>query len=747
MKRALVVCALSSLILGCGDDESTSPPDDAGHPGDAAGGEVAPDGQGGPPDAIVGDVGGPGPDVVEPDPADAAPDAVPDVDPVEDSSEAADVADGQPDVLPDAAPDAIADVDETPPDVAVDADADPAPADADAGPADVAPDVAEDTGGGGCQPVCDGKECGGDGCGGSCGECEEGGCSVVGVCETGGCWGQCGGGGSGGDSCWCDDVCFGFGDCCENVCAACFEDYVDQCCAPSCEGKKCGDDGCGGSCGGCEAGTKCGDAFECVACEPDCDGKGCGDDDCNGSCGSCEQEGFTCQDFTCKLCHTQCAYVECGDDGCGGSCGGCPEGLECAGGKCEDPSSCVGKCGGIASGCFCSADCSLFGDCCDDFCDECGEDYPSGCCEPQCEGLECGDDGCGSVCGICMPGTKCDEAGLCHACEPACQAKDCGDDQCNGSCGDCGENEICNDDQQCEPCFPVCDGTTCGPDGCGGFCDCPVDCADLDPGPFVPYLVPGAIASEGLAFDTLGNLAGGNIGSVFLSEYQQPAKIFVPGLKQRAGMQFIPGGDLIVNDDLTGTIWRVDPTGQKWPIVTGLVYPNGIDVDHEGLVYVTEDTLDLVFQINPDGLNDYVILADGKFGHPNGITFDNTFTRLYLAGCPGDGRIWTMDKNPDGTFGEPEPWSQQLGACLDGLEVDLCGNVYVGDYAAGGMLRISPDAQEMELVVPQQFYIPNMQWGSGIGGWDPLHWFVPNGSTFEVYEIDIGVPGKDLPWP
>lgn len=69
-------------------------------------------------------------------------------------------------------------------------------------------------------------------------------------------------------------------------------------CEPSCEGRACGDDGCGGSCGACEDGLSCSHG-QCIAgCVPNCAGLTCGDDGCGGSCGTCE-ENFTCVDGHC----------------------------------------------------------------------------------------------------------------------------------------------------------------------------------------------------------------------------------------------------------------------------------------------------------------------------------------------------------------------------------------------------------------------------------------------------------------
>ena len=65
-------------------------------------------------------------------------------------------------------------------------------------------------------------------------------------------------------------------------------------CVADCQGKACGDDGCGGSCGTCADGTGCDASFRCVAsCVPTCAGKACGEDGCGGSCGTCAA-GATC---------------------------------------------------------------------------------------------------------------------------------------------------------------------------------------------------------------------------------------------------------------------------------------------------------------------------------------------------------------------------------------------------------------------------------------------------------------------
>ncbi|MFA6460630.1 MAG: hypothetical protein WCV90_00040 [Candidatus Woesearchaeota archaeon] len=177
-----------------------------------------------------------------------------------------------------------------------------------------------------CEPNCYGKGCGSDNCGGSCGSCDLGDKCISGICTdcsvycigkqcgpNEGCGGSCG-------SCGTDQQCNTSGQCsdqCVDLCPyegysdpgcagtglhlcgyldgdSCLEWMIESCptnyqckdgaceydpiCQPSCYGKDCGDDGCGGSCGSCSGGESCQDG-SCI-------------NDCVTHAGNiCEQEG------------------------------------------------------------------------------------------------------------------------------------------------------------------------------------------------------------------------------------------------------------------------------------------------------------------------------------------------------------------------------------------------------------------------------------------------------------------------
>ena len=224
-----------------------------------------------------------------------------------------------------------------------------------------------------CTPFksCAPKECGPDGCGGICGECDEGSICSSGKCNSGAEEG-CGDIPAGVGCCdgdthkVCEFLSVKTTDCAElgftcgwnnlHAMYSCgFEgssplpQYPKQCgevCVPDCEGKGCGTDGCGGSCGECAEGEVCSD--ESMCCSPNCEGKSCGESDgCGGTCTACP-EGEICRDDTNVCCKPCCEGKECGGNCCGGNCGECPLPLHFA---CQDYKCKSTPCGTKPKGC------------------------------------------------------------------------------------------------------------------------------------------------------------------------------------------------------------------------------------------------------------------------------------------------------------------------------------------------------------------------------------------------------------
>lgn len=277
---------------------------------------------------------------------------------------------------------------------------------------------------------------------------------------------------------------------------------------------------------------------------------------------------------------------------------------------------------------------------------------------------------------------------------------------------------------------------------------------------FLPVDVSNAIASEDLAFDADGNLVGSDNSTIWKTSYTGQPQLFVPNIDFRAGIQFIPNGDLIVANNDTNSLMRIEPDGTQHVVLSGLQYPNGVAVDDQGYVYVTEHDAGQVRRIDPlTGEFTIIVTPQDGIGSPNGIAFNAAYDRLYIAGFDGDDTIYTLTIDDQGTPGTVEVFASNVGSgWLDGIGVDACGNVYICDYGYDGdtdIIRFSSDGSERVMImrgIPgggqgQSRYVPNIRWGSGIGGWSPTTIYMPDGWRQNVMAIDLGVPSATQPYP
>lgn len=87
------------------------------------------------------------------------------------------------------------------------------------------------------------------------------------------------------------------------------------------------------------------------------------------------------------------------------------------------------------------------------------------------------------------------------------------------------------------------------------------------------------------------------------------------------------------------------------------------------------------------------------------------------------------------------------GGGLDGLNVDACGNVYVTEYVLGYVWRIDPMGGVAKVVKLPNYWIPNMEFGRGVGGYGAESLYViPINEPF-LFELQAGVQGKEATMP
>ncbi|MFO0589337.1 MAG: SMP-30/gluconolactonase/LRE family protein [Polyangiaceae bacterium] len=277
-----------------------------------------------------------------------------------------------------------------------------------------------------------------------------------------------------------------------------------------------------------------------------------------------------------------------------------------------------------------------------------------------------------------------------------------------------------------------------------------VDCANIPKGPFPFTVKTGQKATEDMDFDDQGNLVGAENGNIFRSTFDGQSTIWVPGGGSFiAGLRFNSNGVLVYADVNANALYRIEPPANKSFVIGGLSYPNGMDADNDGNITVAEQSASQLRRVNPMTGESEILAMN--LNNPNGVSYSPDFKTIYV-GSFGGNIIYKIGLDADN-----KPVSQGVliqgaftNGTLDGMGVDACGNVYVCEYIAAKVWRISPDGLNKELVADlssQTGWIPNMGWGSGIGGWDPLMLYVRDIQSSKMYAIPVGVPAKPRKYP
>jgi sugar lactone lactonase YvrE len=246
--------------------------------------------------------------------------------------------------------------------------------------------------------------------------------------------------------------------------------------------------------------------------------------------------------------------------------------------------------------------------------------------------------------------------------------------------------------------------------------------------------IPGAASAEDFALDSEGYVWSVSNNGLFRAAYGEPAELIVPGVANgfTSGTAILPGGDIVFADVSTGAVIRVSPEGEASTVQGGLAYPNGLTVDQDGWVYVAEDNGERVVRFDPDDpVTEIVVETSG----PNGLAFSTDFERLYIGSFDfGGAKEYEFSSDTLSTINNSVP-------NVDGIAADECGNVYITEFGAGTVHRIDPE-QNVEVVADLPGgWIPNMEFGSGVGGWERDKLYVNSIGSDEIYELEVGVKG------
>ena len=275
-------------------------------------------------------------------------------------------------------------------------------------------------------------------------------------------------------------------------------------------------------------------------------------------------------------------------------------------------------------------------------------------------------------------------------------------------------------------------------------------------------------------------------------EFQGPVELWVDGLPSAEGPAMDAQGRLYVTDSRGSTLWRVTPSGACEPFAR-LMGPNGSAVHWNGDCYVTDLLGRRIARCTPSGQVFTVVDAfeGGSLGTPNDLTFHPSgaiyFTAPkghYAEKPPAPGRVYRLDPGGDLRLAADVPWPNGVNVnadgsvlyvadsstgevlthdiradgtlanraaladllegqdnlwAVDGMCLDVEGNIYVAVYGSYRVRRVTPEG-EIDLDIPVGHEKPaNCCFGGPEN--DELFITCREGA---VYRAKIGIPGLPL---
>mgnify|MGYP000388877595 CR=1 FL=1 len=276
------------------------------------------------------------------------------------------------------------------------------------------------------------------------------------------------------------------------------------------------------------------------------------------------------------------------------------------------------------------------------------------------------------------------------------------------------------------------------------------DCATLPSTPAVSPVL-GPPPSEDFAFDELGNLASFNGTLLVLTDFagtSTPIAMSSGSGGGPASLRYLPGsGHFVFHDVDTSTLYEVDPVvGSVVPVFSGFGYAGAIEVRSDELLYVVD--LVGVHLIDPTTGDHELTLERAPWSQPNGATLSVDGATLYVGASQG---VYAVPLDGDGRpNGAPVLWSAAPAGATEllGMGVDACDNVYMVGKGSGGsglLWRYPAGGGAPVALMERSGFFTNLQWGSGVGGWDDMVLYVVDraGGVGPGYlAVEVGVPEK-----
>lgn len=239
---------------------------------------------------------------------------------------------------------------------------------------------------------------------------------------------------------------------------------------------------------------------------------------------------------------------------------------------------------------------------------------------------------------------------------------------------------------------------------------------------------------EGPAVDAAGNVYAVNFARQQTIGKVRPngeAEVFatLPGTSVANGIRFGPDGAMYAADYVEHTIYRIDPASGAIAVharEAAMSQPNDLAMTAAGVIYASDPdwkkNTGRVWRIERDGK---VTLAADQLGTANGIDVSPDGRTLYVNESV-QRVVWAFAIAPDGTLGAKRRIASFADHGLDGMRVDVDGNLYVTRIGKGTVVKLSPEGRTLaEIALPGK-KPSNIAFGG------------PDGRTAYVTEVENG---------
>ncbi|MCB9690201.1 MAG: hypothetical protein H6736_00150, partial [Alphaproteobacteria bacterium] len=190
------------------------------------------------------------------------------------------------------------------------------------------------------------------------------------------------------------------------------------------------------------------------------------------------------------------------------------------------------------------------------------------------------------------------------------------------------------------------------PTGHTGTTD-PVDCSVLPtPSSVTVNQMSGWGIAEDFDFDLDGNHVAIRNGALTLKNQAGQTRVAAAGFNGgTAGTRVLATGDMVVCDFAVSGLTLVDATtGGRSTILSGLAYPNGLEVDRQNRAYVADNSSGTIHMVDVY-TQDHWIVATG-LASPNGVILSPDQRVLYV-GSFGGNVIYAIPRLSETTWAQP----------------------------------------------------------------------------------------------